>query len=65
MTTTKDGALRCDMVEGCEKPITHIGEKGYIYCADHVGRRSGVERCRRLTRAERTELADVGYLRRY
>ena len=63
--TTINGALRCDMVAGCENPITHIGEKGYIYCADHVGRRGGVERCRRLTAAEKRELLDVGWIKAY
>jgi hypothetical protein len=38
----------CDMVKGCTNPVTHIGEKGYVYCAEHVGDRKGVERCRKM-----------------
>jgi hypothetical protein len=57
--------LTCDMVRDCENPITHIGEKGYVYCAGHVGRRSGVERCRKITRAEMATLLSGGTIARY
>lgn len=40
--------LTCDMRADCAAPITHIGEKGYIYCAEHVECRRGIERCRKL-----------------
>lgn len=40
--------LTCNMVRECAESVTHIGEKGYTYCAAHVGLRSGVERCRKL-----------------
>lgn len=38
------------MADDCREPITHIGEKGYIYCSCHAARRraSGYERCRKL-----------------
>lgn len=39
---------KCDMVNGCPNPVTHIGEKGYVYCAEHVGRRRGIEHCARI-----------------
>lgn len=38
----------CDMYADCGNRISHIGEKGYVYCAAHVGCRQGVERCRLL-----------------
>lgn len=38
----------CDMQRDCINPVTHIGEKGYVYCSAHVGDRKGVERCRRM-----------------
>lgn len=40
--------LKCDMDHGCTAPVTHIGEKGWVYCAEHAPCRSGWERCRRL-----------------
>jgi hypothetical protein len=46
--STDNGKLCCDMKAGCTQPITHIGEKGYIYCAEHVGDRKYWERCRKL-----------------
>lgn len=45
-----DSIPTCDMVKGCTQPITHIGSKGYIYCAEHAisRRQSGYERTRKL-----------------
>lgn len=40
--------MKCDMHAGCAAQVTHIGEKGYIYCTTHAGLRQGYERCRRL-----------------
>lgn len=43
--------LQCEMSRTCEHPVTHIGSKGYIYCAqDAADRRfSGYESTRALT----------------
>lgn len=40
----------CDMEKDCPYTPTHIGSKGYIYCADHAltRRQSGYERTRRM-----------------
>lgn len=38
----------CDMGGGCAGPVTHIGEKGYVYCAEHAIMRRGYERTRKL-----------------
>jgi hypothetical protein len=38
----------CDMRRECTNTVTHIGEKGYVYCADHAPDRKGVERVRRM-----------------
>lgn len=27
---------QCDMSDDCTNPVTHIGEKGYIYCKEHA-----------------------------
>lgn len=40
--------LRCDMGRGCGATPTHIGEKGWLYCAEHAPQRSGYERTRKL-----------------
>jgi len=52
---------RCDMKRDCTNPVTHIGEKGYIYCATHAvsRRQSGYERTRRM-RAWELEYIRVG-----
>jgi hypothetical protein len=40
----------CEMEADCKNPVTHIGHKGYVYCAEHAidRRSSGYERCRRM-----------------
>jgi hypothetical protein len=38
---------RCEMSHDCAQPVTHIGEKGYIYCAGHAADRR-YERTRAL-----------------
>lgn len=38
----------CDMVQGCADRVTHIGEKGYVYCAKHAPDRRGWERVRKM-----------------
>ena len=48
---------KCDMERDCSNPVTHIGEKGYVYCAEHVGCRRGIERCRRMRGWERARIA--------
>lgn len=30
-----NGVLTCDMRADCRKPVTHIDDKGYVYCAEH------------------------------
>ena len=44
----------CDMEHECTQPVTHIGNKGYVYCTEHAvtRRESGYERCRKMTHAE-------------
>ena len=38
----------CGMKKGCTNQVTHIGEKGYVYCAECAPLRRGWERCRRM-----------------
>lgn len=46
--------LTCDMVKGCTKPVTHIGNKGYVYCSEHarIRRQSGFEHTRTMLKRE-------------
>lgn len=48
-----NGILRCDMEKVCIQPVSHIDEKGFVYCASHgaTRQRSGVL-CRKLRPAE-------------
>ena len=55
MTLIQDSTgsrLQCDMDSTCTQPVTHIGEKGYIYCTAHVKNRRYVERCRKMRKWE-------------
>jgi hypothetical protein len=40
----------CDMRKDCAEAVTHIGSKGYVYCATHAVQRreSGYERTRAM-----------------
>jgi hypothetical protein len=48
--------LQCDMRASCKNPVTHAGEKGWIYCATCAPSRAGWERCRKLRPWELTLL---------
>lgn len=56
---------QCDMRAGCGGRVTHIGEKGYVYCAACVPSRQGVERCRKMRQFERRLLATGNALPSY
>jgi len=48
-TTTDTATMpKCNMREDCAAPVTHIGSKGYVYCAAHAAARRGVEGARKL-----------------
>ena len=50
--------LKCDGVVGCAGPITHLDNKGFIYCADHgVWRQETRGMCRKLRPYELNRLA--------
>lgn len=44
--------MQCEMSYDCTEPVTHIGEKGYIYCAVHAGMRGGYEGVRKMRKWE-------------
>lgn len=57
--------LTCAMEEGCTAPVTHIDNKGYVYCAPHGEDRKSCRPCRKLTPAELKILRAGDALRRY
>lgn len=58
-------ALKCDMVEGCTAPITHIDRKGYVYCTAHGIDRRGTQPCRKLRAWELRRITSGRPLARY
>jgi hypothetical protein len=44
--------LRCDQTASCEGDVTHIDDKGWLYCTPHGEGRRSVRPCRRMTEAE-------------
>jgi len=40
--------LHCEMDRDCASDVTHIGSKGYLYCANHAPDRRPGEGCRAL-----------------
>ena len=48
MSYRDDGTPACDMKADCTEPVTHIGEKGYIYCTLHAPDRWQLERVRKM-----------------
>lgn len=59
MTTTTNGPT-CDMADDCTNPVTHIGNRGYVYCARHgaMRRAHGHESTRRMRKWERDLIAE-------
>jgi hypothetical protein len=44
--------MKCDMHNDCPHAVTHIGDKGFVYCATHAPCRAGYERTRRMRKWE-------------
>jgi hypothetical protein len=65
MSYAPDGSLRCDMVEMCGEEVTHIDEKGYIYCTNHGWARRSWCRCRKLRPHELSRLRRGLQVERY
>lgn len=42
--------VTCEMQRDCPNPVSHIGNKGYVYCQEHAvtRRAAGHERCRKM-----------------
>jgi hypothetical protein len=48
--------LRCDMGGGCHGPVTHVDDRGFLYCAAHGEKRKADTPCRKLRPAELKKL---------
>lgn len=48
--------LKCAMLESCTRLVTHIDDKGYVYCTSHGEQRKAVRRCRALRSNEVSKL---------
>lgn len=61
----KTNSLLCEMEDGCRGTVSHVDEKGYVYCENHAVRRraSGIG-CRKLRDNEVRRL-EVGAAIRY
>ena len=44
--------LSCQMDDACTKTVTHIDNKGFVYCHDHGVARKRDKPCRKMSRAE-------------
>ena len=44
--------LPCAYKDGCECPVSHIDNKGYIYCDAHGSERNRYVPCRQMTKQE-------------
>lgn len=57
--------LTCDMTNDCTERVTHLGEKGFVYCSNHAPQRQGWERTRKLRAWEIKELLAGRRLKSY
>lgn len=57
--------LACDMVKGCSDQVSHLDNKGYVYCSKHSLVRKQSHRCRKLKPAELRRLEQGQSLERY
>ena len=58
--------LTCDMVKGCVAPVTHIDNKGFLYCTKHgLDRRYSYVPCRKLRQHEVNRLLRGEQVQRY
>jgi hypothetical protein len=64
-TSSKIERLQCDMDRSCTEPVTHLEDKGYVYCTGHADCRRGLHRIRKLRPYEIRKLLQGDLLKRY
>lgn len=57
--------LCCDMVRDCQSEVTHIDQKGFVYCKDHAVLRKASVNTRKLKPSELTTIQSGKPLERY
>lgn len=57
--------LACDMHENCVQPVTHIDNKGFVYCTEHGLNRRWSHPCRKLRPHELNKLKSGKPIARY
>lgn len=56
----------CDMWQFCQRPVTHMDNKGFVYCTKHgLDRRASGVPCRKLRPFELNRLAKGEPIKRY
>lgn len=53
--------LQCEMSKECHEPVTHIEEKGFIYCEGHARTRRQYGRHARKMRTWELKLIHAGF----
>jgi hypothetical protein len=57
--------VRCEMDHHCNEPVTHLDNKGFVYCAKHGVARRSFTPCRKLLASEIRKLQRGEALKRY
>jgi hypothetical protein len=60
-----NGKLRCDMKKECEATVSHIDNKGFVYCEGHGIQRRYFVPCRKPRPAEVKKLEGGVPLKEY
>lgn len=57
VSVAREQSLSCDMTVSCKAPVTHIDNKGYVYCTGHGKHRAtcGIP-CRAMRPGEITKI---------
>lgn len=64
-STPPTRALRCEWSEECADPVTHLDNKGFVYCTGHGLERRGRRPCRKLRPHELRRLERGEPVKRY
>jgi hypothetical protein len=63
--TATDSDITCDMEKDCKEPVTHIDNKGFVYCAKHGEQRKGSVPTRKLSNQELTTIKSGERIKEY
>jgi hypothetical protein len=57
--------MKCEMADDCAGMVTHIDDKGFIYCKPHGEERKLWRRCRKLSSKELKTIKAQGAIASY